>query len=159
MRQTIEERQAARAEKTAALEAAAVAARKAATPEPEAFAQLVQHSGTVAKSIKVPPVWESIAARCKAFSAAILKYAPTAQPGRAPFLAYQKASDGSIYFTGETAQRDAANVMKCTAKFLRASKIEQKIALRAEQLPDGWAVRVYRTGSKSRFMAATPTSF
>ena len=38
---------------------------------PEAFAQLVQHSGTVQKSIKVPPVWESIAARCKAFAAAV----------------------------------------------------------------------------------------
>jgi len=126
---------------------------------PEAFAQLVQHSGTVQKSIKVPPVWESIAARCKEFAAAVAKYAPTAQPGRAPFLAYQKLSDGSMYFTGETAQRDAANVMKCSAKFLRASKVQEKITLRAEQLPDGWTVRAYRTGSKARFAASQPTSF
>ena len=124
-----------------------------------AFTQLVQHSGTVAKSIKVPPVWESIAARCKEFAAAVVKYAPTAQPGRAPFLAYQKLSDGSMYFSGETAQRDAANVMKCTAKFLRASKLQDRVTLRAEQLPDGWTVRAYRTGSKKRFAAATPSVF
>ena len=120
---------------------------------PEAFTQLIHHSGTVAKSIRVPPVWEPIYNRCKAFSAAIIKFAPTAQPGRAPFLAYQKASDGTMYFTGETAKDDANQIMRCTAKLLRASKIEPKITLRAEQLPDGWAVRVYRTGSKSRFMA------
>ena len=124
-----------------------------ATATPQAFTQLIQHSGTVAKAIKVPRAWEPISKRCKAFSAAIIKYAPTAQPGRTPFLAYQKESDGTMYFTSETAQDDANQIMRCTAKLLRYSKIEPKITLRAEQLPDGWAVRVYRTGSKSRFMA------